>query len=510
MFLILGTIFISSQTTITLDDVFKELKENDARGTAIFTLDTQNKIIDKKDFEIIFDEVCGYVESYELVIPKTCWENETTCYDIINNKTKEIIQNCTTEEINYECNTPITSLTGIRDYKIIANISEDWCLIGNTYYRYSIDWKPKIIIDGKIYQQDKWSWWNATGGTITIDGDYTVHTFTSSGVFTIQGNGTTEIVEVLVVAGGGGGSRSIGAGGGAGGLIHNNSYNVTGNITVVVGTGGIGAPEEPLVAKAGGNGTNSSFGVLVAAGGGGGAGWDTAAPGNGGSGGGAVSKDSGQAASYTPGSGIIGQGSDGGWGDTGGGNICEGGGGGASGIVLNATLTVSGNGTAGLNYSINGTNMYYAGGGGGGGYSDCGQGFGGIGGGGDGGADGGGNDGSPGVNGTGGGGGGGHREGAAQAGGGNGGDGIVIARYLTPGGAAPPAPASGLRFFTNLIDRLLISGSGNVTIYENLTINKDLDVVGDLTSGTIQADDGYTGDCVNTSFVGGIATGCND
>ncbi len=37
-----------------------------------------------------------------------------------------------------------------------------------------------------------------------------------------------------------------------------------------------------------------------------------------------------------------------------------------------------------------------------------------------------------------------------------------------------------------------------------------VDVVGAFTAGTIQADNGFTGSCVNTTFVGGIATGCND
>jgi len=38
----------------------------------------------------------------------------------------------------------------------------------------------------------------------------------------------------------------------------------------------------------------------------------------------------------------------------------------------------------------------------------------------------------------------------------------------------------------------------------------NFDVIGGFTSGTIQADNGFTGDCVNASFVSGIATGCND
>ena len=41
----------------------------------------------------------------------------------------------------------------------------------------------------------------ATGGTVTTDGDYKVHTFTSSGTFTVTTGGP---MEYLVIAGGGG------------------------------------------------------------------------------------------------------------------------------------------------------------------------------------------------------------------------------------------------------------------------------------------------------------------
>src|ERR1700690_537169 len=60
----------------------------------------------------------------------------------------------------------------------------------------------------------------ATGGTITTDGAYTVHTFTAGGTFQItSGSGN---VECLVVAGGGGGGwgNGGGPGGGAGGLVY--------------------------------------------------------------------------------------------------------------------------------------------------------------------------------------------------------------------------------------------------------------------------------------------------
>jgi len=73
--------------------------------------------------------------------------------------------------------------------------------------------------------------------TITTDGSYTVHTFTSSGAFTVPSNLTAEI---LVVAGGGGGSKA-----GGGGLIYNSSYLVnSGTISVTVGNGGAQAAQQ--------------------------------------------------------------------------------------------------------------------------------------------------------------------------------------------------------------------------------------------------------------------------
>ena len=44
---------------------------------------------------------------------------------------------------------------------------------------------------------------SATGGTITTSGDYTIHTFTSSGNFVIESGEAS--IEYLVIAGGGGG-----------------------------------------------------------------------------------------------------------------------------------------------------------------------------------------------------------------------------------------------------------------------------------------------------------------
>lgn len=79
----------------------------------------------------------------------------------------------------------------------------------------------------------------AVGGTITTDGLYTVHTFTTNTTFNVS-DATLTSVEVLVVAGGGGGSGSRGSGGGAGGLLYNQTYALTENVPVIIGTGGAG------------------------------------------------------------------------------------------------------------------------------------------------------------------------------------------------------------------------------------------------------------------------------
>ena len=67
--------------------------------------------------------------------------------------------------------------------------------------------------DGSPSPSDSCSSSRATGGTVTTDGDYTIHTFTSSHTFAVV-DSTLNEVDVLVVGGGGGGSSESGGGGG--------------------------------------------------------------------------------------------------------------------------------------------------------------------------------------------------------------------------------------------------------------------------------------------------------
>jgi hypothetical protein len=82
----------------------------------------------------------------------------------------------------------------------------------------------------------------ATGGTVTEDGEYRYHTFTDNGTFEITkaADGPTVMdVDVLLVGAGGGTSSK--AGGGGGGIVEEKFTSVVGPKTVVVGKGKSGA-----------------------------------------------------------------------------------------------------------------------------------------------------------------------------------------------------------------------------------------------------------------------------
>ena len=208
------------------------------------------------------------------------------------------------------------------------------------------------VYNGTTWQQMKPTF-VATGGTVTTVGGYNIHTFTTSGTFTVV-TGSAQ-VELLVVAGGGGTGFDVGGGGGAGGLIYYSAYGVSsGSYAVTVGLGG-GSGQTSSVA--GSNGSNSTFGSLTAIGGGGGGTYPSGQTAglSGGSGGGGGNQ------SAAGGSGTSGQGYAGGasssaqWG--------SGAGGGAGGAGSNGTAGVAVPGGPGVVYNITGSSARYAGGG---------------------------------------------------------------------------------------------------------------------------------------------------
>jgi len=292
------------------------------------------------------------------------------------------------------------------------------------------------------------------GADTTINQSTGAYTFTPStntahsGTFKARlsasdgANTTTRFVDVtldfsmdlqyLVVAGGGGGGGVGGAGGGAGGLLAQtiSSTDRGRTYTITVGTGGTGQDGWFGGASAGTDSSISATGTsgwtTVTAKGGGAGGSNGGGGGNGGSGGGAAHSDAGGAPVRNPGRGVYPgstyldqsprQGYDGGQAST----HYGAGGGGAGGVGGNAN---GGAGGVGVQNSITGTAVYYAGGGGGGAFNTA-AGAGGSGGGGNGGT--GSTAATAGTDGLGGGGGGG-REGYGNVGK-DGGDGVVILR----------------------------------------------------------------------------------
>ena len=320
------------------------------------------------------------------------------------------------------------------------------------------------IWDGSVWS-NLTEQFSASGGTKTTSGSKTIHTFTSSGTFTVTSNSAN--VRALIVGGGGAGGGqggNDGSGGGGGGLVRFvTAIPVSpspGSYPIVIGAGGGATGSNTL----GVDGSSSSaFGNTSPGGGGGGSeapGPRAGRPGGCGGGGGGYGGGGGT------GSGDPGAPTDtdletdgntpsNGWGNDGGANAYPGGmnyGGGGGGGAQHygmpgknpnsvptqyAMHTYSGNGGNGVGYSISGSPGHYAGGGGCGGnghHGNNGPGsYGGRGGGGNGG---GGPFGSAnsGTSGTGGGGGGASSSNspAPNHNSGGGGSGIVIIDYDTP------------------------------------------------------------------------------
>ena len=263
----------------------------------------------------------------------------------------------------------------------------------------------------------------ATGGAVSSAAGKTIHTFTSSGAFTVsQGTPTCEF---LIVGGGGAGGQDVAGGGGGGGMVEGTISIGPGTYAVTVGDGGSNASGPGDTPAPGGNSVIAFPSNITAAGGGRGvgnphfAGQPTA---GGSSGGGYPSTQSATQPGLNPGvSGITQYGNPGGAWPSPGGN--GGGGGGAGGAGVGA------NGGIGRASSISGTSVTYAGGGDGADQPNS------KGGPGQNGHPGGGgyNNGSPGPqphrNGAPGTGGGGAAGYGSWSSGGNGGPGIVIIRY---------------------------------------------------------------------------------
>jgi hypothetical protein len=194
---------------------------------------------------------------------------------------------------------------------------------------------------------------SATGGTISVNGGFTIHTFTSNGTFIPNGTGT---VEVLVVGSGGSpgpsGSSRVGSGGGS--VLYQKFVPVISG-TSYSATVGSGTPAPQVNSPPGVQSQFDYNGGSIIAPGGGGTGFNRNNP-LGSGGGGELTPEFGIGAN------VIGYGFSGGTGGPGG-NV-GGGGGGAGDFGSPGVSATPGRGGIGVSYSISGVSTYYGGGGG--------------------------------------------------------------------------------------------------------------------------------------------------
>jgi hypothetical protein len=218
----------------------------------------------------------------------------------------------------------------------------------------------------------------ASGGSITTDGDFRIHTFTSTGTFTVTNPGNSvgsNTIEVLIVAGGGGGGSlnlNYSGGGGAGGVLYYGSQTSSSNngtpktpngssinvssssYSIVIGAGG---------GNAANGGNTTAFGYTAIGGGAGASSYYT--QGNSGGSGGGGGPTFGPGGAATSGQGYIGGNSSSA--NAGGADSASGAGGGAQGpgnFVGDYPFTNSGvPGGPGVAYAISGSVKYYAAGG---------------------------------------------------------------------------------------------------------------------------------------------------
>jgi hypothetical protein len=293
----------------------------------------------------------------------------------------------------------------------------------------------------------------AVGGSVTTNGMYTYHTFTTNDTLTVAGEAT---IEYVVIGAGGGGGTDHGGGGGAGQLLVGSVVFTDGTYTVTIGLGGVGGAGAGQASTSGWgkDGESTSLGPYTAIGGGGGGNYYFPAGRSGASGGGggglqtaAGGAAQGVSTGYAGGSTVAS-------------NYSAAGGGGAGGVgrVPTGSGASSTGGVGGTAVNVFGN--FYGGGGGGASYTGAGS----AGGGGGAGAGGtihttDGYDASPNT-GSGGGGGGGNNT-TDGYGGGRGGSGLVIVRYLTGAMSVPTTIGEVKSMFgtTNGVYPLMIDGT---------------------------------------------------
>ena len=140
------------------------------------------------------------------------------------------------------------------------------------------------IVENNVGDLEGPTYISASGGTETTSGDYKIHTFTSTGTFTVSSVGNSKGggagVSYMVVAGGGSGTGDASGGGGAGGYREGKNSGDPYSASPLNAPAGltVSAQAYPITVGGGGpapyfcqgaSGSNSVFSTITSAGGGG-------------------------------------------------------------------------------------------------------------------------------------------------------------------------------------------------------------------------------------------------
>lgn len=180
MFIIAVTIWsilVSNALALTQDDVFKELSNNDGvNREAEFSIYSPFNL-EKSALDFSYNEVCGEVINYEILMWQNCRKTKTeavksikeVCNEIYNNKTEEYDNQCYNtsfvssykEVVYYEMDYCETNSIpeGEKDYKLNLNLNFGKC---NKGFGYEIDWLPILNTGFESIEGIKWAWFNET------------------------------------------------------------------------------------------------------------------------------------------------------------------------------------------------------------------------------------------------------------------------------------------------------------------------------------------------------------
>lgn len=200
---------IQSQESVrNTDDIFTNLKSNTpGRAEAVFSMDNPLPLhLSKTALALSFNEVCGEVKGYQILLRDTCHKVRLT-YNTYQecNYNFTVGKNVCKEKINYSdslktdvyylCWKEVSSIpAGENDYKIKLDIAPANCGDG---FGYKVDWISSLTVEDETYTQTKWAWMNVSMAfkrNVTCTGIGDNYPLMINGSYGVKINGTPQYI----------------------------------------------------------------------------------------------------------------------------------------------------------------------------------------------------------------------------------------------------------------------------------------------------------------------------